>query len=296
MVTRLAICLLAFIVLSVIYASQTFQTTSVDQSALVPLSTEGNRILNSRTGEPVLLRGVVSDYFRYGANWDYPARHGGLEAELERLQKLKDAGAKINMVGLYLSDLTKIKANIEEMDRYIQYAGDNGIYVYLAPVGHHFIETGISPADGGEINPQDVWDSLGSNDLAELTELIASRYGNYPNVIYQLAAEPDIGEHAWEDKQRELSEIVRRYSDNLIMASTPYYSPYLSLPALASANIIYSTGGYVRKNDKTPPEREINAIQGEERLKANYPVIVVEFGGNYGGNFSSPEDLEQFPP
>ncbi|MDO8565099.1 MAG: cellulase family glycosylhydrolase [bacterium] len=260
-------------------------------SGLPSLYTKGNKILSASTNQPITLRGIVSDYFRYDFNYDYPELYGGLEAELAKIKYLKQAGADVNVVGLYLARLDKIKSHIEEMDQYIEYARDNDMYVYLAPAGIGFLETNpekkIKKDEG-------YWENVGANDLGALTEFLASRYGSYSNVMYQLTAEPNISYSTWEIKQRELAEIVRKYTNNPIIVSTPRYTPYSSLPALPFENIIYSTGGYVRRVDGSFTERQISDILGIESLKRIYPVMVAEFGGNYGGDFSSVEDLLSF--
>lgn len=256
------------------------------------LYTQGNKIMNSQTGQPVVLKGIVTDHFRYNLNQDYPAVYGGLKAEIEKIERLKQRGADINIIGLYLSRLDKIKPNINELDRFINYARDNDIYIYFAPTGNAFRET--EAQDMINANKTGFYKIQGQNDLAELTELLASRYGKYSNVLYQLTAEPHIPPADWEVKQKELAAIVRKHTNNLIIVSTSYYTPYSSLPVLPYGNIIYSTGGYISKNDSSFAERSYNQILGNANLRQNYPVIIAEFGGNYGGDFSSDRDLFLF--
>ena len=259
------------------------------------LSTQDNKIINSQTGQPIILKGIVTEYFRYRMNYGYPALYGGLEAEIEKIERLKRAGANINVIGLYLARLHEIKSNIDEMDEYINYARKNSIYIFLAPTGNAFIETVDIKSLRG--NSEKFFKDLGSNDLAQLTELLAQRYGNYYNVIFQLTAEPNIPYAKWEVKQKELAAIVRKYTNNLIMVSTPYYTPYSyssSWPVLPYDNIIYSTGGYISKNDHSFVERQLKQILGEENLIKNFPVMVAEFGGNYNSDFSSDRDLALF--
>ena len=275
------------VLLGIIYLTQ--------PSDLPTLYTEGDKIMRADTGEPIILRGIVSDYFRYDFNYDYPEKSGGLKTELERIDQLQEMGADINMVGLYLARLDKTKANIEEMDQYIEYASDHGMYVFLAPAGIGFLETNPKK----EIKTdEEYWRNVGPNDLAELTEFLADRYGNFSNVMYQLTAEPGITSIAWRTKQRELAEIVRKYTDNPIIVSTPLYVAYPSLPILPFKNIIYSTGGYVSRVDTSFVERTTEGIlwttAGKESSIKNYPIIVAEFGGNYGGDFSTMRDLELF--
>jgi hypothetical protein len=290
MAKRLTLWITLFLTITILY--NIFLPVEKERASsdteLSSLHTQGNKVISTDTNKPIILRGVVSDYFRYGFNNKYPSRYGGLQSELEKISHLKQTGANINIIGLYLARLDKIKSNIEELDQYIDYARENGIYVFLAPAGIGFLET--NPKKENMVD-ENYWKFVGENDLAEITKFLASRYGNHPNILYQLTAEPNISYPAWEVKQRELAEIVRKYSDNPIIVSTPYYSAYSPLPILSFNNIIYSAGGYVRKNDNSFTERQISEILGEESLRQDYPVIVAEFGGNYGGNFSSDQDL-----
>lgn len=260
--------------------------------AVDPLYTQGNRILSAKTHAPIKLRGVVSDYFRYGFNNGYPQRYGGLDEELARIEDIRQAGADINIVGLYLAGLDETKSNMDELDRYIASARENGLYVFLAPAGIGFRET--NPQNRGRFS-EDYWSKVGENDLAELTEFLASRYGHFPHILYQLTAEPDgLLSAAWEAKQKELADIVRKHTKNLIIVSRPGYGPYKTLPALPHENVVYSMGGYISRNDDSFVERQIDDILGDKQVRQQYPAIVAEFGGNYGSDFSSPRDLALF--
>ena len=254
------------------------------------LHTSGNDIIQKNNKEPITLKGVTSDYFRYDFNYDYPEKYGGLEKELERLHLLKKSGVDINLIILYLSRPDLLKENIAELDRYIKYAGDNGLYVMLAPAGVGFLETNPRKL----VMDENYWNKIKTDDLYNLTSFLASRYGREPHILFQLVAEPNMDPPEWKVIQEKLAGIVRHYSNNPIVLSTSYYSRYDPLPALPLENIIYSTGGYVRKNDISGRERTVSEILGESSLVSQYPVIVAEFGGNYGGDFSTKSDLDMY--
>ncbi len=282
------ILLLCFSVIAVVFLHTIFRYSP----SLSPLYISGNQILSRETGEAVRLQGIVSDYFRFEFNNDYPAASGGLEAELKRISILKRAGAPINLVGLYLAGFTKLREHIDELDRYIAFARENDIYVFLAPAGIGFWETN---PEHQIIKNEAYWQSTGQEDLTHLTEFLSSRYGHEPHVLYQLTAEPTMPYQDWLALEARLAGIVRKHSENPIIVSTPFYTPYFKpWPVLSFDNLIYSTGGYIRKRDGAQTERKPTELLGDPELQKTYPTLAAEFGGHYGGDFSSADDLASF--
>ena len=259
---------------------------------LPALYTEGNKIMLSSTHQPIILQGVTSQYFRYSDPLNVnPPTQVGLENEFKEIESLKNAGIGINLVSLYFSNAEKVKENIQYLDRYVASAQEHGLYVLFAPTGNAF----------QEVNAGDflMWNKVyfkgdNPNDLSDFTEFLSARYAHYSNVLYQLTAEPNLPSPDWETKEGELAAIIRRHTDNPIILSTRLYTPYSPLPVLPVKNLIYSTGGYIEKNDHSTSERTMENILGSKDLQEHYPVMVVEFGGNYGGDFSSEHDLSLF--
>lgn len=253
------------------------------ESKLKALHTRGNQIIQD-DGTPIVLKGAVSDYFRYSM-FSEPL---DLLTELKNLDTLSKAGA--NVIGLYLSIFPMIKENIVQLDAYINYANDSGMYVYLAPVGHNFRETQTKiNKHKYYLHPED------TTDLTQLTEFLANRYKNKPGVLYQPAAEPDISEREWFAKQNQLIKLIRAHSQNLIIISTATYGhPYLSLPlSRDEKNIVYQAGGYMRDNDSDINHMSVDEIINKGiNLSQKYPVLVGEFGGNTQTDFSSEKDLQ----
>ncbi len=264
-----------------------------DSSPLSPLYTSGNQILSAETEEPVRLQGVTSDYFRYFFNHNYPTKYGGLEGEMLRLTALKKMRPELNLVVLYLQHLSRTINDLAVLDEYIQRANELGMYVLLAPVSYGFKET-VHPdltSPGKEY-----WKDIAEGDLAKFIKLLAERYGSNPSILFQMVAEPPMSREEWKTMEAGLASIVRQYTENIIVASTPYYFTYQKpFPAVDFTNAVYSVGGYLKKNDQSSRiERQMQDVLGEEELRASYPVLVIEFGGNYGGDFSSPHDLSLF--
>lgn len=239
-------------------------------SPLGPITTEGNKILVN--GKSIRLKGAISDFFRYKNS----GRPASMEEQFKNLRSLKNAGA--NIVGLYLDDFLKIKERVGKLDKYIDYANANDMYIFLAPVGREFREG----KDSWLVKPNDI------NDLTQLITFLASRYKNNPGVLYQLAAEPET--QNWDKKQQELINVVRKYTDNPIILSSIQYGKYFHFPK--DNNLIYALGGYTRSDDSQMwVEEPYLARITEGNLKNKYPTLVEEFGGNYGKDFSSERDL-----
>jgi hypothetical protein len=263
------------------------------------LYTQGNQIIDDRTKQPITLRGSVSDTFRglWGVN---PPSDPDVEGEKKRTAVIKQLGA--NTVGLYFSDPEYLNKNIDKLDDYINYAKDNDMYVYLMPVARDF-------------NPEMVWTGgegtakfrrKNYDELKKLMDSLASRYKDNPNLLYGFGAEPsDMGGpesfKKWNERQIELGNIVRKHNPDapLLVSdigwnardSSDYNRNPFPLP-----NSIYYRGGYPAaniegmRNDPDLVERHTKELTAN--LSSDYPKMYGEFGGFYGGDFSTPEDLE----
>jgi len=258
------------------------------------LYVKGNQIFQSDTNVSIILKGAVSDYFRYTLN--HFSDEQDIQSELNNVIKLRSYGA--NIIGLYLADLNKIKKHINDLDEYINVAKENNMYIYLIPVARDFSES-YSPVWFWK-NPNN------NNDLLVLIELLAQRYKSSPNVIYGFGAEPDIPSEdfdRWFNKQVELAHIVRKYNLKapLMITGTGQYdlSGFIDKP-FPLDNIIYQTGGYISANDEDFRQKLQHPELLEQTYKSfvskgqadKYPILLSEFGGNVSEDFSSDIDLQ----
>lgn len=257
------------------------------------LYVKGNQIFQLDTNKPIILKGAVSDYFRYTLN--HFSDDQDLQSELNNVKRLESYGA--NIIGLYLADFNKIKKHINELDEYINVARENNMYIYLIPVARDFSES-YSPVWFWK-NPNN------NNDLTELIEFLAQRYKSNLNVIYGFGDEPDIPSSEfdrWYNKQKELAQIVRRYNPNgllLITGTSQYDLSQFNNRPFPFNNVVYQTGGYISRDDddyrlKSQDTQLLEQLYQQFTVKGlsdKYPVLFGEFGGNVSEDFSSDIDL-----
>jgi len=105
----------------------------------------------------------------------------------------------------------------------------------------------------------------------------AKKYGNYPNVIFELFNEPV--NQSWDELKKyavSLSKVIRKYSNNLILMGTPQWCQQINLavtsPIEGISNMMYTLHFYA--NTHKEPLRE----SLEKALKAGVPVFVSECG------------------
>lgn len=261
------------------------------------LEARGNRLVQVDTDSPIILKGGVSDYFRYKLK-HYGSEKHDIEHELMLVNSMLSHGA--NVMGLYMSDFNKIKENIHELDMYVDFAFRNNMYIYFMPVARDFSESYYPVAWYAEYAPTD------ENDLTQLIEFLAERYKTKDNVIYGFGAEPDMPLSLfskWYNKQVKLASIVRKQNPRamLIITGVGQYdmSGFKDKP-FPFKNIIYQVGGYISDNDeyyfriaKNPAalEQRYSQVTDHNGLGDTYPILVGEFGGNVMKDFSSEIDL-----
>jgi len=293
MYTRIYVVLFIIMLMGSVVWWMSFVPTkpSVISSLLPTLYVSGNSIFRSDIDERVILRGAVSDYFRYG-RFNTGLQQQGLKIELEKLTTLKEAGS--NIIGLYLADRDKLQKNREELDEYIAFAEKNRMYVYLMPVEREFN------------NVKDISDASHNGtfeDLQNLIDFLSSRYAKNTNVMFGFGAEPTSNNYnfdSWNKKQLQLATIVENNApEALILVTAPIYYEglnfYLRDP-FPYQNVVYMGGGYASKNDIYVKNNRLEVQDKIPRTKMAslsqlFPYMAGEFGGNAEGDFSSETDL-----
>lgn len=267
----------------------------------VPLVVKGDKVTRSDTGEQVLLRGAVSDYFRHSPYWYYGPSENitnvehttGVDALIKHTDEMKKNG--VNTMGLYISG-DQFYKQMDDLDTYVKYANDNGIYVYLMPVWRDYHKY---------LDLQHNLHEPKGKDMPKLMETLSKRYKDYPNVVYGFGAEPETWDWIqWKKEQEDLAKVVRKNSPNsLVLVSTLVNGSLIGDTIKNPANIdnaMYYTGAYTSRDDKETQTMkqsgELDKILNERTnsmtaLKGQYPMMVGEFGGHWGSDFTSDEDI-----
>lgn len=122
---------------------------------------------------------------------------------------------------------------------------------------------------------------LYADDAAEFFDEISRKYGNFPNVIYEICNEPNGSAVTWKDSikpyaERIINVIRKNDPDNIIIVGTPNWSGDILAaakdPILNQKNILYSVHFYSGSH-KGERRRQIKSA-----LRKGLPVFVTEWG------------------
>jgi endoglucanase len=127
---------------------------------------------------------------------------------------------------------------------------------------------------------------------------MAQKYGQYPNVIYEICNEPNGNTATWKESVKPYAEtiipIIRQYDpDNIIIVGTPTWSQDVDIasrdPITGYDNIMYTLHFYAGTHGESLREKARTAI------KNRLPLFVTECGTSQasGGNgVYEPEFIE----
>jgi aryl-phospho-beta-D-glucosidase BglC (GH1 family) len=262
-ILRKAICLFFIITLISCTKNSTSENNSnevVEDTTIVEkhggLQVSGNQIIN-KNGEPVSFAG--NSFFWSNNNW------GGERFYNPEIVKWLKVDWSSNIVraamgvedqGGYLDNKT---ANINRIKTIIDAAIDEGIYVIIDWHSHH-----------AEDN---------TNEAILFFEEMATVYGEYDNIIYEIYNEPlDI---SWSNtiKPYAISVIASIRSidpDNLIVVGTPEWSQRVDMaaadPITGYSNIAYTLHFYTVYHHQWLRER------ADEALDSGIALFVTEWG------------------
>ncbi|MBN2717343.1 MAG: glycoside hydrolase family 5 protein [Deltaproteobacteria bacterium] len=113
---------------------------------------------------------------------------------------------------------------------------------------------------------------------------MASTYGEYPNVIYEICNEPE--NVSWDDIKRYANTVIPAIraidADNIIIVGTQDWSQRIDLaaasPLTGYSNIMYSLHFYAGEHFSWVRDR------GDAALTLGLPIFVTEWGGSdYSG-------------
>jgi endoglucanase len=213
------------------------------------LATEGNRIIRKDTGDVVLLRGVN----RSGLEYTEPGDHGFLNAARLTQDEINHLcnDWHCNVIRLpFVQDFAlrgrgkfSAEAYLESLDQIIHWAAECGAYTMLdlqwldadKPWG----------ADREFIYP------VPNRESATVWHVLASRYADRPEVLYDLYTEPhDTTPMIWNQWAQLLADTV--WQDNprgMVFVSGVGWGFDLRKVAIEGHNVVYSTHVYKKWGD-----------------------------------------------
>jgi hypothetical protein len=280
-VFSISVLLLSALVVVFIARAQHQQITEDATTSNPPrLKASGNQLIVVDTGETLRLKGFVSNYFRRGK----PSTTT-IDSLLRTIDKVKEWGG--NTIDFYYDpwkiyrDPSSLRENVAPLlDEVVDYAGSRGLYVILNLSG----------------NVKDIL----SGRLDKILSGLAERYKDTPYVILGIWTEPyNITADQWALRSKEMVKIVREANSQTPIIISGIRSGrdfnFLLKNGLPDANIILAVHDYpfadIAHSDAHKPLHFIIDNPDLQELRKTIPVMYEEFGGFWGGDFSSPEDL-----
>ena len=211
-----------------------------------------NEFIATPSGEPIVLRGMSLSWSQWHGKYYTPDMVKSLKTEWN-CSVIRAALAVEH--GGYLQEPESEYAKIEIV---IKTAINLGLYVIIDWHDHH--------AENHK------------KEAAEFFKKIASSYGNYPNVIYEVYNEPidsDWKEDIKPYHEYIIKEIRKIDPDNLIVLGTPTYSQDVDIAAqdpIQAKNIAYTLHFY------SGTHQQEFRNKAEKALKLKLPIFVTEFG------------------
>jgi len=223
------------------------------------LQANGKNIVGSKTGSTVVqVRGVSLGWSNTG--WS-PAKFfnattvnamvDGWKAEIIRVPMGYANIGDQQYYGSYLDDKT---GNMNRVKAAINAAIAKDIYVIIDWHSHRFNQA----------------------DASEFFEEMASTYGSYPNVIFEIINEPL--QETWpyiKSYATEVIKSIRKYSKNLVLVGTPNWDQDVDVvvgSALTDYNVAYVLHFY-ENHSFSALSSKINNVRS-----AGYPVFISEYG------------------
>ncbi len=215
------------------------------------LSVKGTQLVN-KYGDAIVLRGVSYGWHNWWSRF-YNQESVKWLANDFRCDVVR-AAMGVGPRGSYLDRKEWSKQKIEAV---IQGAIESGIYVIIDWHSH-------------EIHQE---------DAKEFFAEIAKKYGNYPNVIYEIFNEPvrDSWEKVKEYSIEVIKSIRQQDPDNIILIGSPHWDQDIHLVADAPIsgfnNLMYTVHFYAATHGKDLRQRSDYA------LKKGIPIFVSESAG-----------------
>ncbi len=239
--------------------------------ALSPVATHGTlkvsqgKIIGANDNEPVQLAGMSLFWSLWEGERFYNKKVVNWLVDDWNITVIR-AALGVGVLGGYDSDdANTSNTHVNRVKTIVDAAIANGIYV-IVDYHAHDANTNISKAK-------------------DFFSKMAQEYGTFPNVIWEIWNEPDLGKgtgpggkDTWSDIRNYASEVIpviRQHSGNLIVVGTPSWSQAVDSAALnpiADSNVAYTLHFYAGTHKDSLREIAQNA------LDLGAPLFITEFG------------------
>lgn len=215
------------------------------------LKVVGNQ-LTDQNNKPVVLRGMSFGWH----NW-WPRFYN--KETVSWLAKdwncnVVRAAMGIEPNGAYLADP---KGSTKKIEAVIDGAIESGIYVVVDWHSHN----------------------INISEAREFFTAIATKYGKYPNIIYEIFNEPD--QESWQDVKKYSEELIAAIRavdpDNIILVGSPHWDQDIHLvaadPIKDASNIMYTVHYYAATHKQPLRDRS------DAAFKKGIPIFISESAG-----------------
>lgn len=234
------------------FCSRTPKPDSSDKTYSVSTLKVSGRYLTDSIGQPVVLRGMSFGWH----NW-WPRFYNA-----EAVNWLKtDWGCTVVRAAMGIEPdrgfLHEKEWSVSTIENVVEAAIESGMYVIIDWHSHN----------------------IQLNEAKQFFSRMATQYGKYPNVIYEIFNEPD--DESWQQVKNYSEELIKTIRaidpDNIILVGCPHWDQDIHLvaedPMKGFSNIMYTVHFYAATHKQELRDRCDAALQ------KNIPIFVSESAG-----------------
>ena len=215
------------------------------------LKVDGLQLVDEK-GAPIVLRGMSFGWHNF---WPRFYNEGAVEWLVKDWKcSVVRAAMGIEPNGGYLQDKT---GSVQKVEAVVDGAIKSGVYVIIDWHSHN----------------------IQLDEAKEFFEMMATKYGNHPNVIYEIFNEPDY--ESWDEVKKYSIEIIKTIRaidpDNIILVGSPHWDQDVHVvaddPISGYDNLMYTLHFYAATHKQQLRDR------GDYALSKGLPLFISESAG-----------------
>ncbi len=215
------------------------------------LKVDGLQLVDEK-GAPIVLRGMSFGWHNF---WPRFYNEGAVEWLVKDWKcSVVRAAMGIEPNGGYLQDKT---GSVQKVEAVVDGAIKSGVYVIIDWHSHN----------------------IQLDEAKEFFKMMATKYGNHPNVIYEIFNEPDY--ESWDEVKKYSIEIIKTIRaidpDNIILVGSPHWDQDVHVvaddPITGYDNLMYTLHFYAATHKQQLRDR------GDYALSKGLPLFISESAG-----------------